>query len=197
VPTAPADADSCQTSAFPAKSATSTSSRVDYAAAMRACSVAATAGTAAAPADDSAPPVAGAPEVSNSLSVIKASKLTMSGLTYDGLSTLQSPAGPVTVMTFGADEVDIEDIDQTYPFTGGQTEITNPGSTAVLKGNVRLYVTKLAASIFGLIPLTFTPSFQPPLVLSSMFFTDATTDVALVQCDQILLPKLALPVRAQ
>lgn len=195
VPATPADSGSCDTSAFPAKTSTSTKSRLDYASALQACSKAVAAGdastkTAAAAADDT-------PEISNDLTEIKASKLSMTGLAYNGIVTLQSPNGPVKVLSFSADEVDLENMDQTYPFTGGRVEINAGAQTAVLKGNVKLYVTSMASNIFGLIPLTFTPSFPPPLVFSSMFFTNAVTETALVQCDQILLPTLKLPVTAQ
>jgi hypothetical protein len=140
------------------------------------------------------PPPAGTPKISNERLTLKATKLTMKGLSYEGLNTMQSTEGPVKVMHFAADSVEVQDLNQSNPFDGGGNVLKNIKGAAVLKGHVNLYVTSMDAKIFGLLPLKFDPKFQPPLVFEQMFFTDATTIVRLVTCDEILLPSLELKI---
>jgi hypothetical protein len=188
-----ADAESCAASAFPSRNATSNTAKLDYAAALGTCHQAVASGDAkvkAAAADDGSTPL-----IANDLSHLVADKLSVDGFAYDGLSTLQTKNGPIQVMTFSADKVQIDAMSQSYPFPGGKVTVGNTG-TAVLQGHVKLYVTQMTSKVLGLIKIRFDTGFQPPLVLPSMFFTEVDTDIALVECDQILLSKLKLPVAA-
>ena len=50
---------------------------------------------------------------------------------------------------------------------------------------MKLYVTKLTGSVFGLVELTFTPESPPPLTLPVLRFTDVEIDLAFVRCDTL------------
>jgi hypothetical protein len=154
---------------------------LEAAAAVRAC----TAAAAEAP-PRTASAADGLPVVSAEVSTLKATSLTMNGLSYDGVTTLRSLRGPVQALVFSLDTLDVAGMDQTYPFPGSRTVVLgNPGSDAHITGNVKLYVTKLTGSVFGLVELTFTPESPPPLIVPFLVMTNATSDVALVQADEV------------
>jgi Family of unknown function (DUF6114) len=188
---APEKAVTCP-SASSVKGATSPGPAADLAAAALKACVAAT-GDAKKTVSKAA--AGSVPTGSNLSMTLKATKMTMEGFSYGGLATVQTSKGPVETLHFSAESIDIEGMDQTYPFDGGSNVLKNARGAATLKGNVELYVTSFKSNVFGLIPLTFSvDGLQPPLVLPSMFFTDATSIVSLVTCDQILLPDLKINI---
>jgi hypothetical protein len=136
----------------------------------------------------------GVPVVSPEVSTLKATSLTMNGLSYDGVTTLRSTAGPVQVLAFSLDTLDVAGMDQTYPFGGHTVSITNVTGDAHITGNVKLYVTRMAGSVFGLVELTFTPESPPPLIVPFLVMTGTTSEVALVQADQVRASSLVSTV---
>jgi hypothetical protein len=163
---------------------------LEAAAAVRDCSAAA----AEAP-PKTASAADGTPVVSAEVSTLKATSLTMNGLSYDGITTLRSVGGPVQVLVFSLDTLDVAGMDQSYPFGGSRAvSIRNTNGDAHITGNVKLYVTKMTGSVFGLVELTFTPESPPPLIVPFLIMTNTTSEVALVQADQVRAASLASTV---
>ena len=164
---------------------------LEAAAAVRACSAAA----AEAP-PRTASAADGTPVVSAEISTLRATSLTMNGLSYDGVTTLRrSAGGPVQVLVFSLDTLDVAGMDQTYPFDGSRAvSIRNATGDAHITGNVKLYVTKMTGSVFGLVELTFTPESPPPLIVPFLIMTNTTSEVALVQADQVRAASLVSTV---
>ena len=128
---------------------------------------------------------ADAPSMANDPWHLSSSKLGLNGLCYRGLVDIKTQAGTKRVMKFTADSIDIGDLHQTVDNRDAHGNIvthtqikTAPGSTSTIDGPVTMYTEKLSGSMFGLLPITFTPDFPPPIQISKVFFTNATVDQA-------------------
>ena len=130
--------------------------------------------------------------------VMKTSVLTMYDLTFNGVKTVQvwngSAYGDEQVLDFTASKLTIESM-ITYSIQNGQTVYNNAGSgTTTTLINPHLMVTKMTASLFGLIPQTYTPTNLPPLPvgltvpLIPVIFTGVTTQLAYLHTDSIAVP---------
>jgi hypothetical protein len=111
--------------------------------------------------------------------------------TYDGVVNLPTKTGSLQVLKFSMASA------VTEPFqlkvrepNGKNTVITS--SKLTISGNVKFYTSKFSGKLFGLIPVTFTPDSPPPLTLPVLWFTDATIDLAFVQCDTLTAPKMEI-----
>jgi hypothetical protein len=98
---------------------------------------------------------------------------------------IKTQAGTKRVMKFTADSIDIGDLHQTVDNRDAHGNIvthtqikTAPGSTSTIDGPVTMYTEKLSGNMFGLLPITFTPDFPPPIQIDKVFFTNATVDQA-------------------
>ncbi|MBE1531287.1 DUF6114 domain-containing protein [Actinomadura algeriensis] len=132
--------------------------------------------TPSAPAKD-----AGAgPRVYLGAATLRASSLTMSGLSYDGVARLPSAAGTVEALKFSMSEAVLKDVDQVAG-RGGVASRTATGSLA-LNGHVVMYTTKMSAKLLG-VPVTFTPAHPPPLTLPHMVMTDVVSERPSVRAD--------------
>jgi hypothetical protein len=129
---------------------------------------------------------------------MKTSTLTMYDLTYNGVKTVRvwngSAYGDEQVLDFTASKLTIESM-ITYSIQNGQTVYNNAGSgTTTTLINPHLMVTKMTASLYGLIPQTYTPANQPPLPvgltipLIPVIFTGVTTQLAYLHTDSIAVP---------
>jgi hypothetical protein len=129
---------------------------------------------------------------------MKTSVLTMYDLTFNGVKTVQvwngSAYGDEQVLDFTASKLTIESM-ITYSIQNGQTVYNNAGSgTTTTLINPHLMVTKMTASLFGLIPQTYTPTNLPPLPvgltvpLIPVIFTGVTTQLAYLHTDSIAVP---------
>ncbi|GAA2144367.1 DUF6114 domain-containing protein [Actinomadura napierensis] len=104
---------------------------------------------------------------------LRASSLTMSGLSYDGVASLPSAGGAVKALKFSMSKAVLKDVDQTATH-GGVTNRIRTGALT-LSGDVVMYTTKMSSKLLG-IPLTFTPAQPPPLVLPFMVMTDVVSE---------------------
>ncbi|MEO3764516.1 hypothetical protein [Streptomyces sp. B5E4] len=116
---------------------------------------------------------------------LESTRLTLQGLTYHGIVEVRTYGGKVKkVLKYTADDgVDIRDLHQTVVGPGRNTTHVraDKGSTSTIRdGTVTMYTEELRGSLFGLIPLTFSPESPPPLDLPFAFFTD----VQVVQAGQ-------------
>lgn len=115
----------------------------------------------------------GRADVAIETNALTADKMVQYGLSFDGVVAMPTAHGHVRMLKFSADRVVMTGAMLKSGRAGHRTA-TRQGEL-VLKGGVRLYTTRLHATIFGL-PLTFTPNFPPPLVLPKMTMTDVTSD---------------------
>ncbi|MDL4814520.1 DUF6114 domain-containing protein [Actinomadura opuntiae] len=116
---------------------------------------------------------AAGPRIYSDAGTLRASSLTMSGLSYDGVASLPSAAGTVKALKFSMSKAVLKDVDQTAAH-GGVTGRIKTGALT-LSGDVVMYTTKMSSKLLG-IPLTFTPAQPPPLVLPFMVMTDVVSE---------------------
>lgn len=156
--------------------------------AMKACQQAQAA--AAAAGDPVAQPraaAAGGLVVTGVPTGIDASSQTLTGFSYDGVTTLTRIDGSTfRVLKFTADSVTIKGIKESVTANGATMRIT-AGTDVVLRGNVELYVLKQSGNAFGLLPLNLSPDSPPPLTFPFIIFTDVTSQVAYIKADTLTL----------
>ncbi len=109
---------------------------------------------------------------------LKSSRLTLHGLKYHGIVKVRTWSGTVKdVLKFTASGVDIGDLDQ---FVEGpdssHTEVkAASGSTSTIRnGTVTMYTESISGNLLGLVPITFSPDFPPPVTLPETVFTNVT-----------------------
>ncbi|WP_229698649.1 hydrogenase expression protein HypF [Wenjunlia tyrosinilytica] len=109
---------------------------------------------------------------------LKASRLGLHGLKYDGVVNVRTSAGTTKqALKFRASGIDIGDLHQLVDGPLGVTMHieARSGSTSTIRGGeVTMYTEKLSGKLLGIIPITFTPESPPPLTLPELFFTDVT-----------------------
>jgi hypothetical protein len=109
---------------------------------------------------------------------LKSSMLTLHGLQYHGIVNVRTQNGSTKqVLKFTASGVDIGDLHQTVAGPDGTTTNVQAraGSTSTIRnGTVTMYTESLSGNLLGLVPITFTPDFPPPLTLPELFFTNVT-----------------------
>jgi hypothetical protein len=123
-----------------------------------------------------------------------ASRQELSGLAYDGIVTLQTAGGPVDVLKFRADSITITGMKQDVAQPGSRFYLT-AGRQATLTGNVVMYVKSQSGRAFGILPLDLSADFPPPLVTSSMVFTDVDSQIVYIRADELVAPQTAITVR--
>ncbi|WP_034520914.1 DUF6114 domain-containing protein [Actinomadura rifamycini] len=147
------------------------------------------AAAAPAPAKD-----AGAgPRVYLGAAALRATSLTMTGLSYDGVARLPSAGGTVEALKFSMSKAVLKDVDQVAG-RGGAASRTTTGSLA-LDGHVVMYTTKMSAKLLG-VPVTFTPAHPPPLTLPHMVMTDVVSERPSVRADGAAIDGLGISARA-
>lgn len=109
---------------------------------------------------------------------LKSSLLTLYGLKYDGIVQVKTYSGQVKdVLKFTATGVDIGDLHQIVDGPHGtKTHVTaRSGSTSTIRnGTVTMYTESLSGNLLGVVPITFTPKFPPPVTVPVLFFTNVT-----------------------
>lgn len=107
-------------------------------------------------------------------SAISAASATLTGLSYDGVASVPTASGPVQMLKFSMSGLSLSGNDNLTVTQGGHT-LTVRAASLDFSGNVTLLTTKFSGDLLG-IPLTFTPSSPPPLVLPVMVFTNVVTE---------------------
>jgi hypothetical protein len=108
---------------------------------------------------------------------LRSSVLTLRGLEYHGIVQVRTSQGLKPVLKFTTEEVDIQDLHQTAVYPEGRThhDQARAGSTSTIRnGPVTMYVQELTGNLFGLIPITFSPTAPPPVDIPAAVFTDVT-----------------------
>jgi hypothetical protein len=126
--------------------------------------------------------------------------MTMYGLTFNGVTSLDTANGPEQVLDFTVDKVEIESM-VTYSYPGGpdgQRQYNNAGSgTTTVLTNGHLWTTSMTANVYGLIQVTLTPTSTPTELLSiaqgftipiPVVFTDVNADNAMMSTGTLDIP---------
>ncbi|MGW2279588.1 hypothetical protein [Streptomyces sp. NPDC001770] len=108
--------------------------------------------------------------------ILQSSLLTLTGLDYAGIVEVKTADGTVKkVLKFTADSIDIKDLHQTAVGPDGTTMHVQArdGSTSTIRnGKVTMYTEELKGNLFGIIPITFSPTSPPPINVPFAFFTN-------------------------
>ncbi|MGH8880476.1 MAG: hypothetical protein ACRD0P_24505, partial [Stackebrandtia sp.] len=129
--------------------------------------------------------------------VIDARVMTMTGLAYGGVVNVPTTTGHERALEFTMDSLDLADMDQASGIDGSRADlhVMNMGGSAVLSGDVRLYVQRIEGLLFGVVPVVFTPDAPPPLIVPYLTVTESSTVTAYVHADKVELPMLEEPTR--
>ncbi|MEV5241160.1 hypothetical protein AB0K89_18940 [Streptomyces cinnamoneus] len=110
---------------------------------------------------------------------LEASKLTLKGLTYEGVKRITMVNGQQkAVLKFTADALEIRDLHQIVNNQGKQYHVTGVGTTSTVSaGKITMYTEELKGKLLGVLPSTQSPSSLPPLIPGvklpiPIFFTD-------------------------
>ncbi|MEV0264529.1 hypothetical protein AB0I49_24765 [Streptomyces sp. NPDC050617] len=109
---------------------------------------------------------------------LKSDLITMHNLKYHGVVNLRTADGRTKqALKFTMDSATIRNLDQTADqgVGGKRTYVRGgKGTTSTIDGGVTMYTESLKGNLFGLLPITFTPDFPPPITPPEIFFTDFT-----------------------
>ena len=138
-------------------------------------------------------PEPGQPMVNREPSQLTGSKVTMYGLSLDGIVELPTVDGPLRTLRFSMRRAVTDDFDLRIAGQPGRT-LDIRSSTLTVEGHVRFYATSFTGSILG-VPLTLTPEspLPPngiPLVVPLIAFDDPQMRLAYVVCDRLTAPNL-------
>lgn len=93
----------------------------------------------------------------------------MAGLTYDGVVSVPSPAGAVTMLEFSMNSLALSGSVTMSVTQAGQT-VTVQASQAALSDSVVLYTTEISGDLNG-VTVTYTPASPPSSLPSSLQLT--------------------------
>ncbi|WP_424891234.1 hypothetical protein [Streptomyces sp. XH2] len=97
---------------------------------------------------------------------LEASKLTLTGLTYEGVKKITMVNGQKKdVLKFTADSLAIKDLHQIVNSGGKQYHVAGIGTeSTVTGGKITMYTEELKGNLLGIIPATHSPGIPPPLI---------------------------------
>lgn len=67
-------------------------------------------------------------------------------------------------------------------------------SKLTVSSNVKFYCTEIKGNLLGALPVDYTVDSPPPLVLSDLYFTDVTIQLAFVYADSLTAANLDIKV---
>ncbi|MFH8980490.1 hypothetical protein [Streptomyces varsoviensis] len=109
---------------------------------------------------------------------LKSDLITMHNLKYHGVVNLRTADGRTKqALKFTMDSASIHNLDQSadQEVGGLRTYVRGgKGTTSTIDGGVTMYTESLKGNLFGVLPVTFTPDFPPPITPPEIFFTGFT-----------------------
>ncbi|MEV0279148.1 hydrogenase expression protein HypF [Streptomyces sp. NPDC050610] len=109
---------------------------------------------------------------------LKSDLITMHNLQYHGVVNLRTADGRTKqALKFTMNSASIHNLDQTADqgVGGKRTYVRGgKGTTSTIDGGITMYTESLKGNLFGLLPVTFTPDFPPPITPPEIFFSDFT-----------------------
>lgn len=123
------------------------------------------------------------------------SRVSMSGLSFDGVVSLPTvnPTVSIRALLFTMNSSTTNNFRLvTIDPAGRNVTLTSSALTVERSAEerVQFYTSRFTGKVFGLIELTFTPDSPPPLTLPEMFFTDPDIELVFVDCRTLLAPDL-------
>ena len=112
--------------------------------------------------------------------MITADSATLTGLHFDGVATVATASGPQRMLKFSMSGLSLKDGDLTVTQDGRTVAVQ--GTSFTFSGDVTLLTTKFSGSLLG-VPLSFSPSLPPPVVLPVMTFTNVTSEQPFTSAD--------------
>ena len=116
-------------------------------------------------------------------------RVTMTGLTFDGVVDLPTRTGTVRVLQFSMTSSTTDAFELRIPESNGSTTILRSTALTVSE-NVKFYTDRFRGKAFGVLDLTFTPDSPPPPTPADIFFTDPDIQLVLVSCGRLTAPDL-------
>jgi hypothetical protein len=113
-------------------------------------------------------------------SMITADSATLTGLHFDGVATVATASGPQRMLKFSMSGLSLKNGDLTVTQDGRTVAVQ--GTSFTFSGDVTLLTTKFSGSLLG-VPLSFSPSLPPPVVLPVMTFTNVTSEQPFTSAD--------------
>jgi hypothetical protein len=139
------------------------------------------------------PRVAAAPGVTPAAapSTLTAGSAVLTGLSYDGVTSVPTAAGPVPMLTFRMNSLVLAGGTALTVTAGGHTLLV-ADSSLDFSGNVVLYTTRFSGLLLG-VPVTFTPASPPPALLPPvMIFTNVQAGQPLTVAGSLVAGRLAV-----
>nr|WP_231929453.1 hypothetical protein [Micromonospora inositola] len=138
----------------------------------------------------------GQPMVATTSSKLTGSKVTMTGLRFEGIVDLPTAEGTLKVLKFSTDQAVTDDFLLRAPGPAGRT-LRYAARRLTVEGDVAFYVTRFVGRLLG-IEITLAPNLPLPESIpitssSSITFADPAIDLAFVTSDVLTArPKLTL-----
>ena len=126
-----------------------------------------------------------APTVNSAVPVMHADTVDMSALTFGGVVVVTTLQGPLRTLKFSMDRVVMHDYTLDAPGGPDGGDLGLSIGTLTLESDVDFYTTRMSGLLSGTIPVTFTPDAPPPLVPSTLSFTDFTSEQVFVRSDSL------------
>jgi hypothetical protein len=124
-------------------------------------------------------------------SSLSAFSVKMSGLAYRGIVEVRTRDGLVRTLRFTMDSLSISGLELTATFSdGNEVTLRNPQDRTTLTSDIELYTTRFSGLLGGVIPVVFTPSSPPPLILPELTFTLVKVKIQYLRAGSAHLPSL-------
>ncbi|HEY9473427.1 MAG TPA: hypothetical protein VIS06_06175, partial [Mycobacteriales bacterium] len=123
--------------------------------------------------------------VNSAVPVMHADTVDMSALTFGGVVVVTTLQGPLRTLKFSMDRVVMHDYTLDAPGGPDGGDLGLSIGTLTLESDVDFYTTRMSGLLSGTIPVTFTPDAPPPLVPSTLSFTDFTSEQVFVRSDSL------------
>lgn len=113
-------------------------------------------------------------------------RLSQTGLSFDGVVDLRTRTGTIRVLKFGLRSSSSAPFELRVPVPGGTLSLRS--SDLTVSGNVTFYTTEIKGLLFGLLPVTYTPTSPPLITVPDVVFTDATVQLVYVHAGALTAP---------
>lgn len=123
------------------------------------------------------------------------SRVSMEGLTFDGIVELPTKRGTIRTLRFSMTKSVTRDFMLVPCAVGGWTsQITTPALTVADRGDERVYfyTSRFRGTALGVLPVDYTPDEPPLLTPPLVFFTDPIIDLVFVDAPSLTAPDMLI-----
>jgi hypothetical protein len=125
------------------------------------------------------------------------SRVSMEGLTFDGIVELPTANGVIRTLRFSMAKSVTRDFKLVPCAVGGSTsQITSSALTVEDRGDQRVYfyTSRFRGTALGVLPVDYTPDSPPLLTPPLVFFTDPVIDLVYVDAPKLVAPNMVVKV---